>query len=265
MPELPEVETIRRSLEKNTLNKTIKNIQINYSNILVNYKENILDNKKILELNRFGKFLIVKLSEGLVLLIHFRMEGKLFYYENNPVITKHSHIIFNLDNGYLVYNDTRKFGKIIIKNIDNYLQTLPLSKLGKEPKDLNYEDLYLKSQKSNKTIKEFLLDQTNISGLGNIYVDEVLYYALVKPTTKACDIDILKIKEIIEISKYVFEVSIENYGTTIISYKFSDSHIGNFQNFLKCHRQKTCKRCFLPIKKIRVGGRGTYYCENCQK
>ena len=129
------------------------------------------------------------------------MEGKLFYYENNPVITKHSHIIFNLDNGYLVYNDTRKFGKIIIKNIDNYLQTLPLSKLGKEPKDLNCEDLYLKSQKSNKTIKEFLLDQSNISGLGNIYVDEVLYYALIKPTIKACDLDILKIKEIVEISK----------------------------------------------------------------
>lgn len=266
MPELPEVETVRRYLEKNIINKKIKNIKILYKNVFPEYEKDLLINSQIIKLSRKGKFLNISLDNLKTLVIHFRMEGKLFYYNTNFEIDKHMHVIFEFfDNTYLVYRDVRKFGKILIRDTNNYLNTKPLNKLAPEPFNIDIKTLYEKMNKSSKPIKTFLLDQCNISGLGNIYVDEVLFYSKIKPTTITSNITLQQCEDIVKYSIEIFKLAIENKGSTISTFEYSSGHMGNFQNMLKMYHKDICVLCFSNIKHIKINSRGTSYCEKCQK
>jgi formamidopyrimidine-DNA glycosylase len=198
------------------------------------------------------------------------MEGKYYYRKNSDDIEKHEHIIFNLDNGYdLRYKDVRKFGVMILCESKNVMNLIEIKKLGLEPDDksLNEDYLYNLIHKSNKPIKELLLDQSIINGLGNIYVDEVLFASGIKPTRLGKKVTLKECNKIKESCKSIITKATELGGTTIRSYTSSLGVEGKYQDYLKVHTKvnKPCPVCGTIIKKIRVGGRGTYVCTGCQK
>lgn len=270
MPELPEVETVRRILNQSIIGKTILDINIRYGKIIQNVSidefKKCLIGQTFINVNRKGKYLICELNDY-YLIVHLRMEGK-FFLMHDEELSKHDHIIFQFSDSNLRYNDTRKFGTMHLfsKDVDIY-NVYPLNNVGVEPFDENFTVSYLKSKFQNNTraIKTALLDQTIVAGLGNIYVDEVLFMSRINPTISANKITDEKLEEIIKSSKIVLEKAIKLGGTTIRSFQSSHDITGRFQNELLVHTKEKCPICNSNIEKIRVGGRGTYYCPNCQK
>ena len=272
MPEIAEVRTVKSALKKNIIGKTIKDINIIYPNIIktdLDEFKSILIGKTFKDITTIGKWLIFNLGEY-SLVSHLRMEGKYYYKKNSDDIEKHEHIIFNLDNGYdLRYKDVRKFGVMILCKTNEVMNLVEIKKLGLEPDDnnLNEEYLYKLIYNSNKTIKELLLDQTIINGLGNIYVDEVLFASHILPMRCGNIISKEECKSIVNEASRIIKKATLCGGTTIRSYTSSLGVEGTYQNYLMVHTKEgeNCKICGTKIKKTRVGGRGTYYCENCQK
>lgn len=268
MPELPEVETVRRILEKKLINEEIKNIDVYYDKVLKeDFKANlsILYGQKIEKFERYGKYLVIILSKN-VIIIHLRMEGKFFINENEP-ISKHEHVVFKFKSGLeLRYHDVRKFGTFHLRTKANYLSTYPLNEMGKEPKDLELSFLYENIKKSRRPIKAILLDQKIISGLGNIYVDETLFLAKINPKRLGVDITLDETKRILDSAIKVLNEAVKQGGTTIRSYTSSLGVTGRFQQFLLVHTKngEPCPVCGTIIIKEKVAGRGTYICEKCQ-
>ena len=270
MPELPEVETVRNSLKQILIGKKIKEVVIKYPKIIENKSPeefaSSLKGETFLDIKRKGKYLIFVLDHY-YLVSHLRMEGKFFDYADLDY-GKHDHIIFIFDDFNLRYNDTRKFGRMdLFKKDEDIYNLKPLASVGPEPfyEEASISYLESKFKKSNKTIKEVLLDQSIMSGLGNIYVDEVLFMAKIHPEQKANTLNIIDIKSIKEAAIEVLNKAIKLGGTTIRSFASSHNHTGLFQNELLVHTKDVCSCCGSKIEKIRVGGRGTYFCPNCQK
>lgn len=269
MPELPEVETVKEVLKKEVLNKTIKDVIINYDKIIENlssneFKEKI-KNQTIVDIKRKGKWLLFELNDY-YLLSHLRMEGKYYIKDSNDEITKHQHVIFIFDDGkQLRYNDTRKFGKMYLLAKENIYNQKPLSDVGLEPWELDLDYLKDKFKKKNLPIKTVLLDQSIIAGLGNIYCNEVLFSSKINPYKKASELKDKQLEDIIIYSKITLEKAIKLGGTTIKSYTSSEGVHGRFQNELLVHTKLVCPECGSALKKEKIGGRSTYYCDNCQK
>ena len=268
MPELPEVETVRRTLLLKLKDQVIVDSLIRYPNIiktdLKDFKKTLL-NQIIHDIDRMGKYLIFILDSH-VIIMHLRMEGKFFIKTNEPY-DKHEHIIFIFKSGLeLRYHDVRKFGTMHVLPIDTYLNQYPLSDLGPEPKDLNPKDFYFKIHDSERPIKASLLDQHIISGLGNIYVDETLFLAKVHPERKSKHITKKEAENLISAATSVLAKAVRLGGTTIRSYTSSLGVHGRFQNELNVHTKKgeACPVCGKPIIKIKVAGRGSYVCPSCQ-
>lgn len=269
MPELPEVETVKNSLKNYVLNRKILKVDVLYKGI-INYpsvKEFIekITNQTILDVKRRGKYLVFVL-EDYNLISHLKMEGK-YFIKDKYEITKHDHVIFTLDNNkYLIYNDTRKFGKMYLINKE-YDNNSPLNILGLEPWDKELTISYLKDKLNrNIAIKTLLLDQTIIVGIGNIYADEILFLSKINPLRKGYTLTNLELENIIKYTKEVLEKAISKGGTTIRTYSSVNGIHGLFQQELLVHgKNSNCPICQEQILKIRVGGRGTYYCNNCQK
>ena len=271
MPELPEVETVKNGLKAKILNKKITGCQIFYDKI-IEYpsKEKFvkeITNQTILDIKRRGKFLMFELDEY-YLISHLRMEGKYFIKKPQEALNKHDHIIISLNTKEeLRYNDTRKFGKMYLVKKDE-LELTPLSKLGLEPWDESLTTKYLKEKlNKNKAIKTLLLDQSIITGIGNIYADEILFLSKLNPEKKGNKLTNKNLEDIIINTKKVLEKAIAAGGTTIHSYASVDGITGRFQQELLVHNQKykPCPNCNKEILKIVVNGRGTYYCPKCQK
>jgi len=270
MPELPEVETVRRSLIKNLINRTITHVEVLYDKIIKSPLDefiSLFNNVKIIDIQRIGKFLIFIFNNNKVMLSHLRMEGKYYYLDENDEISKHTHIIFYLDNHKkLVYDDSRKFGCMEIYDKDNYLSTSPLSKLGPEPFDCDKYYLFNKLSKCNTEIKNALLDQTIISGLGNIYVDETLFACNINPFIKASQVSLSQCEDIIINSQKILLRAIDKGGSTISSYHPEAGIDGKFQIELQVYGKKgfKCYKCGKSLLKDFCHGRGTTYCPNCQ-
>ncbi|TPE58056.1 DNA-formamidopyrimidine glycosylase [[Mycoplasma] falconis] len=272
MPELPEVRTVCEALKPKILNKKIKSIDIFYPKLFKEYQPEVfveaLVGQKIVDIKNKGKHIIFFLDNNDVLLSHLRMEGKYRYYQDKDPNEKHliMKMIFE-DNSILHYLDTRMFGTFHLRNINNYNQILPLSKVADEPAYIDVNEVYQKLRKSTTAIKTKLLDQTIVSGIGNIYVDETLFICKVHPETPANMISLEKLAEIIKTSAEVMEKSFQLGGTTLFSYESLNQKQGSYQNFLQIHSNdiKICKRCESETSKIKVNGRGTYLCSNCQR
>lgn len=270
MPELPEVETVKNSLKELVLNKKIKDVLVFYDKIIKNVtKEEFIEkikNQKITNIDRIGKHLIFVLDDY-YLISHLRMEGK-YYTSNESNFNKHEHIVFCFNDFNLRYQDTRKFGTMYLydKLVDIYKEK-PLNNVGLEPFDDKMTVQYLKNSFKNsiRPIKSSLLDQSVIAGLGNIYVDEVLFMSKIDPQRKTCSINDVEYANIISSSKIVLNKAIKLGGTTIKSFTVNHDISGRFQNELLVHTKKVCPVCNKDILKIRVGGRGTYFCSTCQK
>lgn len=273
MPELPEVETVRRSLKERLVGKRIMGVSIYHDNIIEypsvdEFKIKIVG-QRINDMDRYGKWLIFVLDDY-CLFSHLRMEGKYFFRTSGEVRNKHEHVVFNLDDGTeLRYIDVRKFGKMQLIEKDEIKNKGPIVKMGLEPWDKNLTLEYLKNKYSKKRlpIKSVLLDQSIIVGIGNIYADEILFLSKINPLKVAHDLSDRDIDNIIKNTKYVLESAIEKGGTTIRSYTSVDGVHGLFQQELYVHNKKgeLCQKCNSEIVKIVVGGRGTYYCPCCQK
>jgi formamidopyrimidine-DNA glycosylase len=272
MPELPEVETVRNSLKALVIGKQIKNVAVNYSKIIKNINvEDFITNLQgqiFQDIKRKGKYLIFILTD-IILVSHLRMEGK-YLLRNQEEIEKHEHLIFYFTDGTnLRYHDVRKFGTMnLFKTLDLnlVLNSEPLVKVGFDPleDDFKIEDVFDRFQNSSRPIKTSLLDQRIISGIGNIYVDEICFLSGIHPETSTKNLTYEQVEKLIENSRIVLRKAIKLGGTTIRS--FSSQEIsGRFQNELLVHSKSICPTCNNKIQKIRVGGRGTYLCDNCQK
>lgn len=269
MPELPEVETVRKGLLNKIQGKKILSCKVLYPGIIampsVQEFEKNLKNQEIKDIKRRGKFLLIELSDY-VLVSHLRMEGKYFIKKENDELSKHDHVIFKLnDENELRYNDTRKFGKMYLVK-ETELSLTPLNDLGKEPWDDTLNVSYLKEKfNKNIAIKTLLLDQSIITGIGNIYADEILFKCRINPVTLGKKLKKKDLENIIESCRSILNDAIEMGGTTIHTYTSVDGITGRFQQKLLVHGKETCSVCHNKIIKIKVNGRGTYYCPNCLK
>ena len=278
MPELPEVETIRRGLRGFILRKKITGIKVLCEKSFIG--EPVLG--KVKEIRRFGKALIIDLDNGMSLMIHLRMTGQLIYDgkeryagghpSENFVVdlpNKQTRVILEFDDGVLYFNDQRKFGFIKVIKTDEVENEAFVKKLAKEPWAMTAKELYEKLQRHAKSpVKAVILDQTVIAGVGNIYADEALYRAKIHPAEKAGNLSLKKTSDLLEAIKAVMEKSIDSGGSTMQNYVKADGTRGNYLDlFAKVYHYdgKPCERCGTEIKKIKVAGRGTHFCPKCQK
>lgn len=272
MPEIAEVETVRKTLQSQIVGKKIQKVTVLYEPIIEgNSKEfcELLAGETIQEMKRIGKWLLFELDHYF-LLSHLRMEGKYFLKSTDEPIAKHEHIIFEFtDETTMRYHDTRKFGRMILVPKEKLWDVEAIKKQGFEPnsKELTKEYLYEKITKKNLPIKSILLDQTIISGLGNIYANEVLFQAKINPLKLGKDITLDECEQIRVATNKIIKKAIEDGGTTIRSYTSSLGVTGLFQTKLMVHKRENelCKICNTKIENIKIGGRSTYYCPHCQK
>ncbi|MEH7331455.1 DNA-formamidopyrimidine glycosylase [Neobacillus drentensis] len=274
MPELPEVETVRKTLKKLVLHKTIESISVFWPKIIKNPVEveqftDALKGETILDVGRRGKFLILYTNQ-FAMVSHLRMEGKYGLHPKDEPFDKHTHVIFHFTDGTeLRYRDVRKFGTMhLYKKGEEFLKP-PLIELGPEPFSKEFTEEYLaeKLKKTNRKIKPALLDQKLFVGLGNIYVDEALFRSGIHPERIA---NTLNKKEISILHREIvgtLSEAVKKGGSTIRSYVNSQGEIGMFQLELYAYGRKgeECKRCGTPLEKTTVGGRGTHFCPSCQK
>lgn len=268
MPELPEVETVLRTLEHQIKGDQIIDVEIIYPRIVqmdLNDFSKTLKNKHFIDFKRRGKYLLFEL-EDCTLVSHLRMEGKYFIKDHSDSIDKHTHVVFYLKSGRkLCYQDVRKFGRMEI--IDKNETYDDIYGLGLEPFDerlnLEYCKNYLRKKKV--PLKQVLLDQSFIAGIGNIYANEILFAIKVHPSEPCNRLSEAKILLLIEKTRVILKEAIEAGGTTIRSYTSSLGVTGRFQQSLFVHNQEVCKCCGHLIEKIFISQRGTYFCPNCQK
>ncbi len=274
MPELPEVETIRKTLKQFLIGKEIKDVEIFWPKIIkhpddINVFKQTVVKQKIHDIKRKGKFILFVLDDD-ILISHLRMEGKYAVYPEGTDKDKHTHVIFKLtDKEELHYNDVRKFGTMHVYPKEIYLETKPLNKLGPDPFEAAYNFDYLKEKlsRTSRFIKPALLDQTIIAGLGNIYVDEVLFLSGIHPMRRANTLTNEEIEAIFKKSYDVLDKAVKKGGTTIRSYVNGEGEMGMFQQELYVYQQegKACKACGTLIEKFKLSGRGTHICPLCQK
>lgn len=272
MPEIAEVETVRNTLKKQILYKKIREVKILYEQMIesdIEEFKNSLKNNQFVDIKRRGKWLLFEL-ENHYLLSHLRMEGKFFLKFHHEPIVKHEHIIITFsDNTDLRYHDTRKFGRMNLIKKEELKTCKSIAKQGLEPGEKELTADYLLESFKSKTmpIKTILLDQTIISGLGNIYVNEVLFASKINPFKKGNRITKKEAQMIVISADKIITRAIELGGTTIKSYTSSLGVTGRFQQELMVHKRENeeCRNCHNKIKKEKIGGRSTYYCPTCQK
>ncbi|MDV3166941.1 MAG: DNA-formamidopyrimidine glycosylase [Vigna little leaf phytoplasma] len=270
MPELPEVETTIRSLRHQLINQKIKKIEIFYEPIM-NHNKNLIDQligQTFLRCERKGKFLLFFLSNDWVFIGHLRMEGKIYLRLLDQQMLnkdKHEHFRIFLDNDIVFrYYDVRKFGRFnFYKKID-YLKDMKFKQLALDPFDISINLFYQKLQKSYSNIKQILLNQKIISGIGNIYANEVLFLTRIHPETKA---RLLKWEQVDFLLQQMRKLLIEaiNAGGTSINTFEVNGQKGTFQQRLLVYRKTKCSVCNQIITKIKINGRSSYVCLRCQK
>ena len=287
MPELPEVEIVKQSLEKNIENKEIKDVIVNNPNLRFKLSKNFslkIKFSKIQYLKRFSKYILFYLDNKSILVLHLGMSGTIHIVKNNrknnftnssfyssPLLPKkHNHIIIFFDKLKIIYNDPRRFGFLKIIENEEKLKIF-FKNYGPEPFDKRFNLDYLKKNLKNKTknIKNYLLDQSFVSGIGNIYANEILFLCKINPFKQSGRLNKEDHKNIIFYSKKVLNQAIKNGGSSIQNFTNTKGKKGNFQdNFKVYQRDKlNClhKDCIGKIKKKMITNRSVFYCNLCQK
>lgn len=285
MPELPEVETIKRGLEPLILKKKIVEVDVDSTTpkAFQGDEANVVE-AKVVGLRRKGKALLIDLDNGYTMMIHLRMTGQLIWRdvneENNfaaghpsknftaELPNSQTRVTFVFEEGTLYFNDQRKFGFVKVIPTNEVEQEKFIAELAKEPWEMSARELFNQCQRHGKSsIKAVLLDQKVIAGLGNIYADESLFYASVHPAVKAGELTEGQVELILEGARSVMLASIDSGGSTMATYVKPDGSTGSYlENFAQIFRRegKPCNRCGEIIQKTRVAGRGTHYCPHCQ-
>ena len=286
MPELPEVEIVKKSLKKNVKDKKILDVIVTNRNLRFKVEkdfEKILKNRKIQNVNRYAKNIILKLNGNIYVIIHLGMTGtfhlirnnilkntNLSFYQSKDLPIKHNHIVLIFKKFRVIYNDPRRFGFFrLLKDKESF--KLYLKNIGYEPLDKNFNLKYLKKSIlfRKKCIKSILLDQKIISGIGNIYANEILFHSGLNPSKKGIKLKDFELKYLYKYSKLVLKKAILKGGSSIRDFRNTEGAKGSFQDNFKVYNKDdhNCpnKKCNYKIKKINISNRSTFYCENCQK
>ncbi len=275
MPELPEVETVRKGLERLVVGKTIDAVTVLWPRIIelpeVPLFQAFLSGQEIIGVQRRGKFLILKLTD-FDLVSHLRMEGKYEYFPSaqTAIQDKHTHVIFQMQDGsQLQYRDVRKFGRMALVPKNQSSKYKGIQQLGPEPLSHDFDKIAFQEALKKKTmaIKPLLLNQKIVVGLGNIYVDESLWLASIHPERLASSLTERETSLLYESIITVLGQAVEAGGTTIRTYANALGEAGTFQVSLQVYGQtgQPCTRCQTPIQKIKVAQRGTHFCPTCQR
>jgi formamidopyrimidine-DNA glycosylase len=273
VPELPEVETVRRRLEPALVGRRFEHVEIDDPR-LTRPEDPAevaaeLTGERVEALERRGKYLVVRFESGRVLLIHLRMTGTLLHAApGKPTDVPHRRAVVNLDDGSdVVYRDVRRFGTWLLVEPDA-LDAYLAQRLGGEPLGRTFTTRSLAASLANRRapVKAALLDQRTLAGLGNIYVDEALWRARIHPLRPARELDADEVRALREGIKRALETGIRRQGATLRDYRQPDGSAGSMQNEFKVYGRlgEPCDRCGTPIEKTRVAGRGTWYCPACQ-
>ena len=273
MPELPEVETVRRRLEPALVGRRFERVEIDDPR-LTRPEDPAevaaeLTGERVEALERRGKYLVVRFESGRVLLIHLRMTGTLLHAApGKPTDVPHRRAVVNLDDGSdVVYRDVRRFGTWLLVE-PNALDSYLAQRLGGEPLERTFTTRTLAASLANRRapVKAALLDQRTLAGLGNIYVDEALWRARIHPLRPARELDADEVRALREGIKRALEAGIKRQGATLRDYRQPDGSAGSMQNEFKVYGRlgEPCDRCGTLIEKTRVAGRGTWYCPACQ-
>lgn len=273
MPELPEVETIRRTLAKHVVDLEIKEVKLFWSSAVCGWEdqsfEALVTGRRILAIDRRGKYLLIRLDEDLTLIAHMRMTGRLNYFTENQEPEKHTHVVFHLEHGEVHFSDVRKFGRIQAIPTPQCLSGSSLCKLGPEPLEVEFTPKVLKERfgKKKLSIKAALLDQHVLAGMGNIYVDESLFQSRISPER---GVDTLSEEEILRLHQAiqnVLQAGIDAQGTSFRDYRDANGEKGFFEQELQVYGRagKPCKVCGQALERIRLAERTTVYCSRCQR
>lgn len=298
MPELPEVESLRRSLKPYIVGKTIHKIIVHKPKLVsgsgtvrqpLEHKKQEFETKpigaKITDITRVAKNLIIHLNNGQIILVHLKMTGQLVYQDdkNNKVLgghpievselvlpNQHSHIIFDLDQGSLYYNDVRMFGYVLLyPNLDTIYQQGHFDKIGLDPFDTSFTEEYLyKHLKTKKSkLKTVLLDQSIVTGLGNIYADEVCFRSGILPTRIANTLTKKETHKLYQAITEIIPKAVEMGGSSIANYIMADGSRGTYAREHKVYGKsgKPCVSCKKALQKTIINSRTTVFCKFCQK
>jgi formamidopyrimidine-DNA glycosylase len=264
MPELPEVEVIRNELKSKIINQKIKGIQIHWHKSFINLCSGLPHGKKITDIARMGKYIILILEQNF-LVIHLRMTGQLIFTHDVNFSKNHLRASMLMHSGNILnFYDVRKFGRIYyVADLDDFFTNLGVDALSRKF-SINFFKKLLNRKKQR--IKSFLLDQQNIAGLGNIYVDECLFLSGIHPKKLSNEIHDKSVQQLYKNIKKILNLAIENMGTTISDYRTTGGGFGNNQNFLKVYKREgeSCFHCGSIITKIKINSRSTHFCPVCQ-
>jgi formamidopyrimidine-DNA glycosylase len=274
LPELPEVETVRRTLQQLIVGKTIQDVTISLPRIIQHpddvelFRQHLIGTT-VTDVQRRGKFLKI-LCDPWVMVSHLRMEGKYRVVESSEPIEKHTHVIFHFTDGTeLRYKDVRQFGTMHLFPLGEEEMNLPLKKLGPEPLSDEFTlEWFRQTLPKRKTkIKAVLLNQEYLVGLGNIYVDESLFSAGIHPERSASALSEEEMERLYHSIKETLSKAIEAGGSSVRSYLNGQGEMGMFQLQIQVYGRKNepCNRCGAPIERMVVAGRGTHICPKCQQ
>lgn len=273
MPELPEVETVVRSLRPKLVGKWIKTARRGRHQLrkpwIVHWTQQISDTQ-IVSLERRGKWILIKLSkESCHLVIHLGMTGRLQVCNSIEQVLPHTHLVFPLTGGdeELRYIDPRRFGSVrLCQAVDNH-RFPEESELGMEPFEKYSKQLEERFLASSRSLKAILLDQSVMAGVGNIYADEALFRARLNPEWRGNSLTSQKIRSLVSAVQKVLQYAIDAHGSTILSFYYGDGEAGGFQNEFKVYGRTglPCYRCGIAIKQMKLGGRSTHWCPACQR
>jgi formamidopyrimidine-DNA glycosylase len=262
VPELPEVETVVRTLAPHLVRRRIVAARFTSRFVTPGDRSKLaarLAGRTIQKVHRRGKFIIVALDQG-TLAIHLGMTGKLLM---DAAPGEHTHGVFTLDQGVLLYDDPRQFGRIEW----SANQPKRASRLGPEPLEIALDEFLLRLRSRKSRVKPLLLNQAFLAGMGNIYVDEALFLAGIHPLAIASRLSSARAARLYQSMRDVLTLAIEHRGSSISDYVDADGRRGNFQMLHRVYgrEDKACVNCETPVKKIVVAQRGTHFCPKCQK
>ena len=273
MPEGPEVETVRRGLTRLVVGRKVLGTEVRWEKTISGMAPEEFDaelvGRTIEKVDRRGKYLLFRFSGGLTMVSHLRMEGAYYTVPAGTEPGKHDLVTFHLDEGIdLFYRDTRKFGRMNLVPDADALQVAGLAKIGPEPTEKDLSLAYMVSEfgKSRMHVKPFLLDQSHIAGLGNIYVDDTLWQSQIHPLTAANKLTEDELARLRENIIHEITRATEHHGTTVHSFTTAFGEAGEFQNELQVYGRvgEPCLRCGHPLEKMKVAQRGTTYFPVCQ-
>ena len=273
MPELPEVETIAADLRPHLVGRTIERVELSFPTIVRHPEPELfvdgVAGMRIESVGRRGKYILIGLGNQLVLVVHLGMTGQLRIVDEVAALEKHTHAVFFLDDGrQLRYRDPRRFGRLLLGTQDELLASKKMPRLGPEPIDPEFaaDELYRTLRRRRAPLKAVLLDQKAIAGVGNIYADESLHRARLRPTRLANTVSKQSAQRLHESLRHALQTAIRNRGSSVDTYRDAWGEMGGQQDELLVYGRagEPCLTCGRPLSTVRIAGRTTVFCRHCQ-